>query len=143
MELNTTIKANIIDVMKVQDFVQLAKKAQATLRSMNMSAEHIYLVGYSDPRSIPSLVFVGPKYDKLDLYHRTALSSLIQQGPLKFNFYVVGTTQLLDTKYLIDRNQLYHAVKLYGKQPLIINEFEYASKSDLELGTKTQRELSI
>jgi len=143
MKLNTPLKTNIISVMKVQDFVQLAKKAQTSLKSMEMSAEHIYLVGYSDPKAIPSLVFVGPKYDKLDLYHRTELASLIQQGPLKFNFYVVGTRQLLDARYIIDRNQLYHAVKLYGKQPLIINEFEYASKSDMELGTKTQSELRI
>ena len=129
--------------MKVNDFVLLAKKAQGTLRSIGMPAEHIYLVGYSDPRSIPSLVFVSSEYDKMDLYRRAELATLIQQGPLKFNFYVLGTDHILNSKNTLGRDTIYRAVKLYGKQPLILNGFEYASKSDMELLGNSTNELPI
>lgn len=129
--------------MKVHDFVLLAKKAQGTLRSLDVPAEHIYLVGYSDPKSIPSLVFVSSGYDKMDLYHRYELASLIQQGPLKFNFYVLGTDHILNSKNTLGRDLLYRAVKLYGKQPLILNGVEYASKSDMELLGPSTNELPI
>ena len=129
--------------MKVHDFVLIAKKSQNILKSMGVSAEHIYLVGYSDPKSIPSLVFVSSKYDNMDLYHRAELATLIQQGPLKFNFYVLGTDHILNSKHTLGRDLLYRAVKLYGKQPLILNGFEYASKSDMELLGNSTNELPI
>ena len=134
---------NIIKGMKVHDFVVFAKKAQGTLKALGMPAEHIYLVGYSDPRSIPSLVFVSSKYDDLDLYHRSELASTIQQGPLKFNFYVLGMSHILNSKNTLGRDMLYRAVKLYGKQPLILNGIEYASKADMELLGSTNTELPI
>lgn len=121
----------------------MAKNAQSTLKASGMSAEHIYLVGYSDPRSTPSLVFISPKYDKLDIYGRSQLASAIQQRPLKFNFFVVGTTHILNSKTSVDRDQLYRSIKVYGNQPLIINGFEYASKADAELAGQTQSELTI
>jgi len=129
--------------MKVHDFVLMAKKAQSTLKSAGMPAEHIYLVGYSDPKAIPSLVFISSAYNKLDLYHRSQLASLIQQGPLKFNFFIAGTMHLLNSRTSVDRDQLYRAVKIYGNHPLIINGFEYASKSDMDLIGQTQSELTI
>ncbi len=129
--------------MKVHDFLVLAKRAQKTLRLMGIPAEHIYLMGYSDPRAIPSLVFISSKYDKMDLYRRSELATSIQQGPLKFNFYILGTDHILNSKHNLSRDTFYRAVKLYGKQPLILNGFEYASRSDLELVDKTANELPI
>jgi len=129
--------------MKVHDFVLMAKKAQRTLKAVGMPAEHIYLVGYSDPKSIPSLVFISSKYDKLDIYNRSQLASSIQQGLLKFNFFVVGTTHILNSRTSIDRDQLYRAIKVYGRQPLIINGFEYASKADMDMISQKQSELTI
>jgi hypothetical protein len=129
--------------MKVHDFVLMAKKAQSSLKTMGMPAEHIYLVGYSDPKSIPSLVFVSSKYDSLDIYRRSQLASAIQQSPLKFNFYVIGADHILEAKWTLSRDQLYRAIKLYGTQPLLLNGFEYASKSDMELVSQTSEELSI
>lgn len=129
--------------MKVHDFVLMAKRAQTTLKAIGMPAEHIYLVGYSDPRSIPSLVFISSRYDKLDLYSRAQLASKIQQVPLKFNFFVVGISHVIYSKTSVDRDQLYRSVKLYGNQPLIINGFEYASKADMDMVGQAQSELTI
>ena len=143
LELNLTTNINIIPCMKISDFVALAKRSQTILTNMGVPAEHIYLASYSDPKSIPSLVFISQKYNRLDLYHRAQLASLIHQGPLKFNFYVMGTDHLLDTKRVINRDQLYRAVKLYGKQPLILDGVEYASKQDKELRGNVQDELTL
>ena len=143
MKLYYTPNVNIIRVMKVHDFVLMAKKAQSSLKAVGMPAEHIYLVGYSDPKSIPSLVFISSRYDDLDIYSRSQLASLVQQGPLKFNFFVVGTTHILNSRTSVDRDQLYRAIKVYGNQPLIINGFEYASKADQDLVGQTQSELTI
>ena len=138
-----TPNVNIINNMKVHDFVIMAKKAQRTLKALGMPAEHIYLVGYSDPKAIPSLVFISSKYDTLDLYSRSQLATTIQQGPLKFNFFVVGVTHILNSRTSVDRDQLYRAVKVYGRQPLIINGLEYASKADRDLIGQLQSELTI
>lgn len=123
--------------MKVTDFVSLAKKAQLKLKELGWPAEHIYLVGYSDPKAIPSMVFISTKYNMLDLYNRARLSILIQQGPLKFNYYVMSPSNIASSNGPIRRDDLYRAVKIYGKKPLMINNVEYASKRDLEFGQIT------
>ena len=51
--------------MKVSNFVSMAKKSQEKLKELGWPAEHIYLLGYSDPKAIPSLVFISSKYDML------------------------------------------------------------------------------
>lgn len=128
--------------MKVADFTQWAKKAQAILKATGMPAEHIYLVGYNDPRSIPSLVFVSSAYNRLDIYHRAQLASFIQNGPLKFDFHILGTEQV-QTSNNIGRDRLYRAIKLYGKKPLLINGLEFASKHDAELKSSALNELAF
>ncbi|HOW17266.1 MAG TPA: hypothetical protein PK443_06085 [bacterium] len=40
--------------MKVSNFVSMAKKSQEKLKELGWPAEHIYLLGYSDPKAIPS-----------------------------------------------------------------------------------------
>lgn len=123
--------------MKVSDFVSLAKNAQLKLKELGWPAEHIYLVGYTDPKSIPSMVFINPKYDLLDLYNRTKLSLLIQQGPLKFNYYVMSPANIASSSGAVKRNDLYRAIKIYGKSPLMLNNLEYASKRDFEFSQAT------
>ena len=126
-----------IVAMKVVDFVKLAQKAQHKLKELGWPAEHIYLMGYSDPRTIPSLIFVSPNYNSLDLYNRARLSLLIQQGPLKFNYYVISPSSILSSSGSIKKEDLYRAIKIYGKTPLMLNNFEYASKKDLEFSQAT------
>jgi len=123
--------------MKVADFTTLAKKAQLKLRELDLPAEHIYLLGYSDPRSIPSLLFVSNKYDDLDLYDKARISTLIQNGALKFNFYVVGPLSFRNGSSTIRREHLYKAIKIYGKKPLTLGNMEFASKKDLEFAQAT------
>jgi len=109
--------------MKIRDFVQLAKEAQNALKAMNMSAEHIYV-------SDLSLVFISKKYSDMDLYHRAALASAIQKGPLKINYHMLGVNHLSSSASSITREQIYSAVKIYGKKPLLLNGGEYASSYD-------------
>jgi len=117
--------------MRVVDFTKLAKQAQLKLKTLNMSADHIYLVGYSDQKSIPSLVFVSSKYNKLDIYQQSKLATGIQEGPLKYNFHIIGTNQIGKTGSVISRDLLYRAIKLYGKEALTIDGVEYASQQDM------------
>ena len=117
--------------MRVVDFTRLAKQAQLKLKSLNMPADHIYLIGYSDQRAIPSLVFVSSVYNRLDIYQRSRLATVIQKGPLKYNFYVMGTDHIGRPGSVISRDLLYKAVKLYGKQALTIDGVEYASQQDM------------
>lgn len=129
--------------MKILDFIRLAKKAQSTLKAFDLQADHIYLIGYSDPGVIPSLVFVSQKYNKLDLYHRAQLSTSIQKGPFKYNFNIVGTNQIGQTGSLISRDHLYKAIKLYGKKPLTIAGVEYASQQDMNFAGSTDDSVVI
>ncbi len=122
---------SIIRLMKVSEFIKLAKQAQETLKAFDYPAEHIYLVGYSDPKSIPSLVFVSSRYNSFDIYTRAQLATAIHKGPLKYNYYIIGTNQVGTTKGLISRDILYKAIKLYGRQPLIIDGVEYATQQDM------------
>ena len=117
--------------MKISDFTKLAKSAQATLKALDHPAEHIYLVGYSEPKVIPSLLFVSSKYNGLNVYDRAQLATAIQAGPLKYNFHILGTNQLGKSNSLISRDMLYNAVKLYGRQPLMMDDLEYATKQDM------------
>ena len=117
--------------MKISDFIKLAKTAQGTLKAFDLPAEHIYLVGYSNPGVIPSLVFVSSKYNKMDLYHRAQLSTAIQKGPFKYNYHIMGTNQLNRSNPQVSKDLLYNATKLYGRQPLMIDGMEYATKQDM------------
>ncbi len=126
-----------IVTMKVVDFVKLAQKAQHKLKELGWPAEHIYLVGYSDPKTIPCFIFISQNYNSLDLYNRARLSLLIQQGPLKFNYYVISPSSMLSSSGPIRREDLYRAIKIYGKTPLMLNNLEYASKKDLEFSQAT------
>jgi hypothetical protein len=117
--------------MKISDFIKLAKGAQSTLKALDHPAEHIYLVGYSDPRVIPSLLFVSSKYNRLDIYGRAQLATAIQKGPFKYNFHILGANQLGKPDSKISRDMLYNAVKLYGRQPLMMDGIEFATKQDM------------
>lgn len=123
--------------MKVNDFVLLAKKAQIKLKELGWPAEHIYLVGYSDPKNIPSMVFISPKYNLLGIYEKAELSLLIQQGQLKFNYRIVSPSDILSPSSSIKRDDLYRAIKIYGRKPLMINNIEYASRKDFEFSQAT------
>jgi hypothetical protein len=118
--------------MKVSNFVSMAKKSQEKLKELGWPAEHIYLLGYSDPKAIPSLVFISSKYDMLNIYDRARLSILIQQGPLKFNYYIISPSNILSSSGPVRRDDLYRAVKIYGKKPLMLNNIEFASRKDFE-----------
>ncbi len=129
--MNSITASSIIRSMKIADFIKLAKNAQSTLKTFNLQAEHIYLVGYSNPKLIPSLVFVSSKYNTFDLYHRSQLATAIQKGPFKYNFNIIGTNQIGREGALVSRDLLYKAIKLYGKQALAIDGVEYASQQDM------------
>ncbi len=129
--------------MRVVDFTKLAKQAQIKLKNLDMPADHIYLVGYSDQRTIPSLVFVSSRYNKLDIYQRSRLATVIQAGPLKYNFYLIGTNQIGKTGSVISRDLLYKAVKLYGKEALTIDGVEYASQQDMNFASPTMDSIVV
>ena len=128
--------------MKVSDFIKLAKKAQSTLRAFDYPAEHIYLIGYSESHVVASLVFVSEKYNGLSLYDRTQLATAIQKGPFKYNFYVLGTDHLSKTT-AITSDQLYRAVKIYGRTPLMLGGVEYASQQDANFNKANTNTIAV
>ena len=129
--------------MKVAAFVQFAKQAQNTLRDMDSPAEHIYLVAPTDTRSGPSLVFISKAYNNLDIYSRASLELVIQKGPLKINYRVLGTNHINSFTSSVTREQLYRSIKIYGKKPLMFNDVEYASSYDLKFKSVKPSELVV
>jgi hypothetical protein len=116
--------------MSINDFIKLAKKAQARLKEMGYPAQHIYLIGYSTPSKIPSFAFISDSYNSLDLYDRIRLSSTVRTGPLKYDFHVLGPKHIANNFSSINKEDIYKATKIYGKNPLVFNEVEFATKQD-------------
>jgi hypothetical protein len=96
--------------MKISDFVKWAKQAQSVLKQHGVPAKLIYLLGYSDPGVIPSLIFVSDKYNDMDLYQRSQISTSIQKAPLKYNFYILGDKHLARQNSPVSRE---HIIQLY------------------------------
>ncbi|MFH1223659.1 MAG: hypothetical protein V1647_04885 [Pseudomonadota bacterium] len=119
--------------MKVSEFVKFAKQAQSVLKKLNKPAEHIYVVTPSGTREVPSLVFISREYDNMDIYNRAQLASFIQKGPLKINYCIVGPKHISSYSSSVTREDIYRAVKIYGKKPLTLNGVEYASGSEAVL----------
>lgn len=122
--------------MKISDFVKWAKQAQSVLKQHGVPAKHIYLLGYSNPGVIPSLIFVSDKYNDMDLYQRSQISTSIQKAPLKYNFYILGDKHLAKQNSPVSREHIFNSIKLYGKTPLVIEGVEFASKQDINFSTK-------
>jgi len=122
--------------MKISDFAKWAKDAQGVLKRHGVPAKHIYLSGYSDPGVIPSLIFVSDKYNDMDLYKRSEISTAIQKAPLKYNFYILGDKHLAKQNSPVSREYIFRSIKLYGKTPLVIDGVEFASQQDINFSTK-------
>jgi hypothetical protein len=122
--------------MKLESFIQIAKISQKKLKDLGFAAEHIYLVDYSTP----SIVFISEKYNKLDLYDRIRLSSKTRNGPLKYDFHIIGTRHITLHESSINKEKLYNAIKIYGRTPLILNEVEFASKQDFIFNTQKPKQ---
>jgi len=116
--------------MKLTEIVLHAKSAQNKLKNLSCPADHIYVLDSN--KSSPIIVFISENYNAVDLYYRTSLATRIHSGPFNLKFYVLGTNHILNANSLITRAELYQAVKIYGKNPLIFENNEFASISDTQ-----------
>ena len=116
--------------MNIEVITSFAKKTQTKLKQMGIPAEHIYALDYISMDRSPALIFVSDAYNNMDLYNRSLLATKIQSGPLKISFYITGTTHLFTGTSQISREKLYHATKIYGKTPLILDDMEFATPRD-------------
>lgn len=114
--------------MKLIELVNYAKLAQGKLKNFSLQADHIYVVDINT--SAPALVFISEKYNSFDLYSRTNISTKIHTGPLNIRYFVLGYTHFNNQNSGVTRSELYRATKIYGKSPLLFDNFEYASISD-------------
>lgn len=117
-----------MNFMKLAELVTHAKLAQKKLKNSSLEADHIYAIDSNS--SSPFLVFISEKYNNFDLYNRTILSTKIHTGPLSIRYYVLGYTHFKNQNASVTRAQLYQAIKIYGKSPLLFDNFEYASITD-------------
>lgn len=116
--------------MKLSEIVLFAKIAQNKLNNLSCSAEHIYVLDSN--KSNPIICFISENFNNMDFYYRTSLASKIHSGPFNLKYYILGTNHILNTNSLVTRAELYQAIKIYGKTPLVFENNEVASISDTQ-----------